>query len=240
MTTTEINSTVSGGRTGGEGVILQSFATPVARVVYPYAAELNSSIAEVVLGRLAQVDNKFTYKSETGANMTSWGEPLVDALSAWVFSAARRFVETSTGRTLSEAYAVSAANDADTYNGVAGPSAAADGVSIVAPRSWASVYRRGDQHESHFHPNTAIAAIYYVEGPDECELDLLDPRANIDYFDPGISFAGEGHNLRLRCAPGELVLFPGWLKHAVPAFQGDGVRMSLSWNLGYARVPTVK
>ncbi|GHF76748.1 hypothetical protein GCM10018790_63550 [Kitasatospora xanthocidica] len=95
----------------------------------------------------------------------------------------------------------------------------------------------GDHHEAHFHPNTAIAAIYYVEVPGTCDLDLIDPRANIDYFDPGITFAGEGRNFRLRCAPGELVLFPGWLKHAVPEFHDDSVRISMSWNLSYNIVP---
>ncbi|WP_405682611.1 MULTISPECIES: putative 2OG-Fe(II) oxygenase [unclassified Streptomyces] len=56
----------------------------------------------------------------------------------------------------------------------------------------------------------------------------MDPRANIDYFDPGLTFAGEGKNLRLRCEPGELIMFPGWLKHTVPFFADDGVRISMS------------
>jgi Putative 2OG-Fe(II) oxygenase len=82
-------------------------------------------------------------------------------------------------------------------------------------------------------PATALTAIYYVHAPHACELDLLDPRANVDYFDPGIAIAGEGSRVRLRCSPGELLLFPGWVKHAVPEFDEDGVRISISWNLGY-------
>ena len=215
------------------GVITQAFATPVARISYPLAQEFNGSVAELVLGKSAEVDNKFTYKSETAADMTTWGEPLIDNLTAWVVKMARQFVETVTGRTLDEAFADSAAHDRDTYNST-DESAGRRTVSVVATRSWASVYRRGDNHAAHFHPNTAMAAIYYVESPGTCELDLIDPRPNIDYFDPGMSFAGEGHNLRLRCEPGDLVLFPGWLKHSVPTFDGDSVRISLSWNLRYA------
>ncbi|MEU6721717.1 putative 2OG-Fe(II) oxygenase [Nonomuraea sp. NPDC046802] len=87
--------------------------------------------------------------------------------------------------------------------------------------------------EPHFHPNTALAAIYYVKAPGMCELDLMDPRPNIDYFDAGISLASEDHNVRLHCRPGDLVLIPGWLKHAVPAFEEPSERISISWNLGY-------
>lgn len=39
--------------------------------------------------------------------------------------------------------------------------------------------------------------------------------------------------MRLRCSPGDLLIFPGWLRHAVPEFTGAGLGISLSWNLGY-------
>jgi hypothetical protein len=221
------------------GTISQAFATPVARIGCPFAEQLNGPLADLVIERLGGVDNKFGYKTETSADMTSWREPVIDSLSGWVLRTAREFVETVSGRPLEEAFAVSRAADWGTFNTAEEATSSDDTatVSIVAGRSWASVYRRGDRHPAHFHPNTAISAIYYVHGSDLCELDLIDPRANIDYFDPGILFAGEGRNVRLRCAPGELVLFPGWLKHSVPEFDGDGLRISMSWNLAYTVNP---
>lgn len=221
------------------GVISQAFATPVARIKCPFGEQLNGPLADLVLGRLGEVENKFGYKAETSADMTEWREPVVDSLTGWVLRTAREFVETVSGRSLEEAFTASQARDHGTFN-TAGHGDDVDAspiVSMAAGRSWASVYRRGDRHPAHFHPNTAISAIYYVHGPDLCELDLIDPRSNVDYFDPGLLFAGEGQNVRLRCAPGELVLFPGWLKHSVPEFEDDGLRISMSWNLGYAARP---
>ncbi|MEU4807005.1 putative 2OG-Fe(II) oxygenase [Actinosynnema sp. NPDC023587] len=218
------------------GTITRAFATPVARIGCPFGDQLNGPLTDLVLRRLGLVENKFSYKSETSADMASWCEPVVDSLTGWVLQTAREFVETVGGHPLSAVFTASRARDANTFNTAASDRVdlSSEEVTVAASRSWASVYRRGDQHPAHFHPNTAIAAIYYVHGPGSCELDLIDPRSNVDYFDPGILFAGEGQNIRLRCVPGELVLFPGWLKHSVPRFDGDGVRISLSWNLVYS------
>ncbi|GAA1309164.1 putative 2OG-Fe(II) oxygenase [Saccharothrix xinjiangensis] len=233
MTTVDDQRTAAGQSTG---TITQVFATPVARMGCPFGEQLNGALTDLVLARLGQVDNKFDYKAETSADMTSWGEPVVDSLTGWVLRTARQFVETVSGRSLDQAFAAGQARDMGTFNSPAGPHSDTrpPRVAVAAGRSWASVYRRSDRHPAHFHPNTAISAIYYVHGPDACELDLIDPRANVDYFDPGVLFAGEGQNVRLRCSPGELVLFPGWLKHSVPPFDGEGVRISLSWNLVYS------
>ena len=214
------------------GTIIQAFASPIARIAYPFAEGVNEQLADLVLTRLYQVENNHTYKVETSADMADWGEPLIDALSAWVLQVAGRFVETVTGRSLQDAFLEGVARDRNTFNGLrdAGDPGT---VSIVASRSWASLYTKGSHHPAHFHPNTALSAIYYVQAPQTCDIDLLDPRPHLDYFDPGIQIADEGRNLRLRCRPGELLLFPGWLKHSVPEFDGESIRISMSWNLTY-------
>jgi hypothetical protein len=217
---------------GVPGTIIQAFASPIARIAYPYSEAVNEQLADLVLARLYQVDNHITFKTETAANMTEWGEPLIDALSSWVVQTASRFVEALAGKSLQEAYLDGVAKDRNSFNGITGE-ADSGTVSVAITRSWASIYAKGSQHPSHFHPNTALAAIYYVQSPGTCDIDLLDPRPNLDYFDPGIQIADEGRNLRLRCKPGELLLFPGWLKHAVPEFGGDLPRISMSWNLAY-------
>ncbi|WP_406631940.1 TIGR02466 family protein [Amycolatopsis sp. WGS_07] len=216
------------------GLIQQLFATPLARITCPLADELNPRLAEIALQRAAAVENKIVGKSETSADLTHWGEPSVDGITQWMLKMSRQFVETLTGSDLGAAYATCLASEAASFNGK--ENIHQTPITIVPGHSWASVYRNGDSHEAHFHPNTALTAIYYVTAPSVCELDLFDPRANVEYFNPGIVLAGEGQRVRLRCAPGELVLFPGWLRHAVPPFADDAVRISMSWNLGYGRV----
>ncbi|MEU6720435.1 TIGR02466 family protein [Nonomuraea sp. NPDC046802] len=203
------------------GGIAHIFATPIGRLTHPYADQLNPQLATTILNRLDPDDDRFAYKRETSPDLAHWGDPIIDSLSRWVLKAARRFVEDITGRTL-----------ADPGTHTPGPADTHD-LAVAIGNSWASVYRRGDHHAAHFHPNTALAAIYYVKAPGLCELDLMDPRPNIDYFDAGISLAGEDRNVRMHCRPGDLILIPGWLKHAVPAFEEPSERISISWNLGY-------
>lgn len=214
-------------RAAAQATISQMFSTPVARIACPYAEQWNVRLASAALEQEATNRLEFGYKRES-PDLSRWGAPAQE-LTRWVGRMCRQLVEKLTGRSLVEAYAASRGRE-----GCGAGETRAAGVGITASRSWASVYRRGDRHEAHFHPNTAWSAIYYVSAPGVCELDLLDPRPFVDYFDPGIALAGEDHRVRLRCAPGDLVLFPGWLRHAVPVFEDDAARISLSWNLNYA------
>ncbi|WP_328698575.1 TIGR02466 family protein [Streptomyces sp. NBC_00342] len=207
------------------------FSTPVARIPCPFAADINALLAELVVERADGSGKAFSYKAETSGELTSWGDPSVDRLTRWVARSAHQVVEALTHKSLAAAYTESLHREA----GAAAVGTEREArVGVAVSRSWASLYRPGDDHEAHFHPNTALAAIYYVTAPKTCELDLLDPRPYVDYFDSGISLAGDRHRVRISCLPGELVVFPGWLRHAVPPYTDDGERISLSWNLNYA------
>ncbi|MFJ3505414.1 TIGR02466 family protein [Streptomyces sp. NPDC090135] len=213
--------------TATRATVLQLFATPVARTPCPFAGEIGGRLSKVLAERAGAGVKDFGYKLETSGEFTRWGGPDAVRLSRWVCAVAGKFTESLTGMPLAEAFGRSLEREAE--------QAAGDvrAVSVGVTRSWASLYRSGDRHEPHFHPNTALSAVYYVAAPGMCEIELLDPRPNADYYDPGISLAGESHRVRLACTPGELLVFPGWLKHAVPPFQDATPRMSVAWNLNY-------
>ncbi|MGW9369627.1 TIGR02466 family protein [Streptomyces xanthophaeus] len=203
------------------------FATPLARTQCPFGAEVNDRLAARVLDEAGAGAKDFGYKQETAGEFTAWAGPDAVRLSQWVCAVAGRFVESLTGMPLAEAFARSLQREAEPGAGPVRP------VAVGVTRSWASLYRAGDRHEAHFHPNTALSAVYYLAAPGPCEIDLLDPRPAVDYFDPGITLAGESHRVRLSCPPGELIIFPGWLKHAVPEFHDESTRISVAWNLNY-------
>ncbi|MYT68296.1 MULTISPECIES: TIGR02466 family protein [unclassified Streptomyces] len=203
------------------------FSTPVARMTFPDAADVSGDLTQTVLARSGAQAKDFGYKSETAGEFTQWGGPPAVRLTRWVCSAAGRFVESLTGLSLTEAFARSSALEGEEHG------AAGRQVRVAASRSWASLYRAGDRHEAHFHPNTAWSAVYYLAAPGACDIEFLDPRPGVDYFDSGISLAGDSHRMRLSCTPGELLLFPGWLRHSVPEFQDESVRISIAWNLSY-------
>lgn len=218
----------AGGPAGGtRSTVAQLFATPVARTPCPFASEVNDVLTERVTAVAGGEVKDFGYKLETAGELTAWAGPDAARLSRWVCRVAGAFVESLTGVPLAEAVGRSQRREGE-RSGDVRP------VSVDVTRSWASLYRAGDRHEPHFHPNTALSAVYYVAAPGLCEIDLLDPRPAVDYYDPGITLAGESHRVRLACPPGELLVFPGWLKHAVPHFQGEGPRISIAWNLNYS------
>jgi uncharacterized protein (TIGR02466 family) len=214
-TTTELSAAHTSNSTAK---LLSLFATPVARIPCPFAAGINESLTDAVRRRMTTEVKDLAFKSETVGNLSDWQDHDADRLTAWVLSMARTFVETARREPLHQAV---------------GGSSPAD-VQVIAQRSWASVYRGGDHHSAHYHPNTAISAIYYVASAGTCELDLIDPRTNVDLFDPGITFANEGQIVRVSCRPGELLLLPGWMKHAVPQYDDADVRISIAWNLAYS------
>lgn len=203
---------------GSSAKLLSLFATPVAKIPCPFGAEINEELAAAVLSRSAADIKDLSFKSETVGNLTDWGDPGVDRLTSWVLAMARTFVETLRGEPLHRAVGATRPSD----------------VRLAAHRSWASIYRGGNHHAPHFHPNTAIAAVYYVASAGACDLELADPRANVEFFDPGISFANEGRTVRIGSGPGTLLLMPGWMKHSVPPYEGADVRISIAWNLAYA------
>lgn len=197
----------------------------------PFCCGHQFSACEISGGAGRGPGKDFGYKAETSGELTSWGDPSADRLTRWVARTAHQVVEALTHKSLAAAYTESLQREAG-HSTDAGEEPERR-VGVAVSRSWASLYRPGDNHEAHFHPNTALAAIYYVSAPKTCELDLLDPRPYVDYFDPGISLAGDRHRVRISCLPGELVIFPGWVRHAVPPYTDDGIRISLSWNLNY-------
>lgn len=211
------------------------FSRPVATFSHPNHEAFQSDLLALLQCRLRDVENRFDYKAETAADLSQWGEVITDRLTAWILASAKQFVEASLGQDLQSVYRTAASRQLGTQNGSGSsfPDTLRTSVDIAVKRSWASFYQKGDRHESHLHPNTALSAIYYVTAPSHCELDLSDPRVGTDYFDPGITIANEGYPTRLRRYPGDLVIFPGWVQHAVPEMQGDGLRVSVSWNLLY-------
>ncbi|MEV6575730.1 TIGR02466 family protein [Streptomyces sp. NPDC051577] len=212
--------------TGTRTAVAQLFATPLARARCPFASQVNAPLAARILQEAGAGAKEFGYKQETKGEFTAWAGSDALRLSRWVCAVAAGFVESVTGTTLADAFTRSRQREAEDTGE---PRPAAVGVT----RSWASLYRAGDRHEAHLHPNTALSAVYYVAAPGLCEIDLLDPRPAIDYYDPGITLAGESHRVRLSCPPGELLVFPGWLKHAVPEFHDGEPRISIAWNLNY-------
>jgi uncharacterized protein (TIGR02466 family) len=109
-------------------------------------------------------------------------------------------------------------------------------------RMWANVSPPGALNMSHAHPGVLWAAVYYVATPGEGgELYLEDPRFPLPQSSwPGFRVRGvdgQPQDVEHRIAPkrGDLVLFPGWMRHGVRPHQGASERISIAMNLGVKR-----
>lgn len=218
--------------------IQSMFSTPVGRITNPLAENLNAGLKRAILASLGRNPSSIRGKNETTDDLADDPDPVFTAISDWVCVSARRFVETLAGASLDDAMAAKSAAEAEHWNSTDAKETRPQH-DIGVARSWASVYDDGDDHEPHIHPNTALTAIYYVStgGAEYCSVDLDDPRSGVEYHDPGLSIADEGQKMRLNCRPGELVLFPAWVRHGVPKHTEAGRRISMSWNLVYVAKP---
>eukprot|EP01036_Dinobryon_divergens_P026653 gene26654-35328_t len=87
---------------------------------------------------------------------------------------------------------------------------------------WTSVHFNGSYHSSHHHVKSGISGVFFVSvPPGSGDLEFFDPRGSLPPF---------GKSLRLTPRPGDLILFPGYLSHAVHPTFTRSERVSVSFN----------
>lgn len=114
-------------------------------------------------------------------------------------------------------------------------------------RMWANVSPPGALNMNHAHPGVLWAAVYYVDmgaAPGESdtggELYLEDPRFPMTLMTfPGFRAIGadgqpQSHEFVVPASRGDLVLFPGYLRHGVRPHRGSRDRISIAMNI-YAK-----
>lgn len=96
-------------------------------------------------------------------------------------------------------------------------------------RGWANVMSASSCEAPHIHEGGVLSGVYYVAMPDE------DAPIVLGGHDLGPEVA-TGPTRTLRPRPGDLVLFPSYLFHSVPAFTAAGLRISIAVDL-YSEPP---
>ncbi len=108
-----------------------------------------------------------------------------------------------------------------------------------AIEGWANVNENGSFNAAHYHGGNYWAAVYYVRvDPGKGGgLNLQDPRLpGLVMYAPQLRFrnAGPQHATTIQPRPGLLLLFPAWLSHSVLPYEGEGMRISLGFNVRVA------
>jgi len=200
-----------------ESQVAPLFATPVALITLPGHKKLNPAIERAVLDKA---------RRSTGmkrSNVGGWHSDL--DLLHWPVPEIRQLAEM-------------VADAATHYCGLLLNQATVEGK--LSMQAWANVCRRGNFHKAHCHPNWHLSAAYYVnvgkpvaDWPESGTFEFSDPRtpARMQTLD-GASF-GRPHLIYPE--NGQLLLFPSWMEHSVNPYQGPGHRISIAFNMRFAK-----
>jgi uncharacterized protein (TIGR02466 family) len=111
--------------------------------------------------------------------------------------------------------------------------------------AWFHITRRGGFFALHNHPMASWSGVYCVapgrhdeDKPDSGLLSFLNPSVTGAMYLDASTANVKGpfsYNIRhLRQEQGQLVLFPSWLLHDVKPFEGEGERITISFNCWFS------
>tara|TARA_B100000035_G_scaffold85341_1_gene71737 strand:- start:400 stop:1041 length:642 start_codon:yes stop_codon:yes gene_type:complete len=108
-----------------------------------------------------------------------------------------------------------------------------DNIPYNVATSWISKYVDGSYAHIHSHGNADISGVYYYSTvPDNAKFFCTSP---VDHFECSTLFSHKGFTQHFDPKPGEIILFPGWLKHGVQTYSGDEDRYSVSFNIYFVK-----
>jgi uncharacterized protein (TIGR02466 family) len=112
---------------------------------------------------------------------------------------------------------------------------------------WANVGGPGSANLTHTHPGNLFACVFYVDFGGDASEDtggeffLEDPRFPMTAMHlPALRMRGSDGNpqrtvLNFRPDPGDLIMFPAWMRHGVLAYRGTRERISIAINVDAQR-----
>lgn len=196
------------------------FPTPVAAVPLPDAALHNAALKSLILQRRQAGPEKRASNLggwQSGWDMEAWGGPHTKAVLDAAKAVADKLTVRRDGQPAQIAWRCNC---------------------------WANVNGHGDSNEFHCHPGAFWSGAYYVEdggsaaGPDQGgAFEMMDPRGpGPALYAPHLAYAmpqglSPGSSETLQPRSGLLLLFPAWLLHQVRPYSGEGLRISIAFNL---------
>lgn len=97
--------------------------------------------------------------------------------------------------------------------------------------SWFNIYRKYDFQENHVHPDSTISTIYILNcSEDGARMFFYSPINKMYYVKKSSKSQEMVDTIICSSIPGNLIVFPSYLSHAVERHDTDNLRISLSYN----------
>lgn len=105
-------------------------------------------------------------------------------------------------------------------------------VKLRITQSWFNYTSKGQYHHSHYHYNSLVSGVLYMQTEDTDTIDFINPhlhsmpiRISAEYFN-----AFNSASCWLPTPQNSVLLFPSNLHHNVPPVETDSTRISLAFN----------
>ena len=98
--------------------------------------------------------------------------------------------------------------------------------------SWINYTEKGQYHHSHYHSNSMISGVYYIDTDDSDRITFETPQDDLLTMrvHPHEWNIWNSQEWYLHTPKNSLVLFPSRLRHSVPSTTNPNTRISLSFN----------
>jgi len=108
-----------------------------------------------------------------------------------------------------------------------------DNIPYNVATSWISKYVNGSYSHIHSHGNADISGVYYYNTtPNNAKFFVTSP---VEHLECSTLLSHKGFRQNFDPKPGEIILFPGWLKHGVQTYTGEDERYSVSFNVYFVK-----
>tara|TARA_R110000751_G_scaffold112743_1_gene211752 strand:+ start:1405 stop:2028 length:624 start_codon:yes stop_codon:yes gene_type:complete len=97
-------------------------------------------------------------------------------------------------------------------------------------QSWLNYTTIDESHHGHFHPNSLVSGVLYIQTAAEDAINFNKEFETIS-LDPGTNNMFNSESYKLMVKERELVLFPSRLRHSVEVKKEKNLRVSLSFNV---------
>lgn len=95
-------------------------------------------------------------------------------------------------------------------------------------QSWATYTKKGGYQQRHYHSNSFISGVFYVQTSEDDSITFYNPRDKFLNIEGQAPYVQEVYTFP--AVAGEALLFPSYLHHSVGTHSGDSQRISISFN----------
>jgi len=201
----------------GAGNVSFAFPTPLYQRVVPDCDVVNQELKRIVLDheqKTPSLGRSNVGGWHSGDDVLTWPYPEIDFLKGCMSEAIGEITNMEMEGRLSQDHDVNMDGGA-----------------------WVNLCRNGGYNTIHNHPDSSWSGVYYVS-TGERDPTASDKAGCIEFLDPRMGATSVGLNgpdalpkLMVNPVAGMVLVFPSWLYHCVNPFQGNGERISISFNV---------